>query len=99
MYYELLSDGTIGRSSNNSKIAENLGLCLQTEKEIVYGYDGKRYFKGETPLPPEKTYVEKRQSEYPAISDQLDLIYWDTVNGTHFWLDKITEIKRKYPKT
>jgi predicted transcriptional regulator len=50
VYYELLSDNTIGRSTPNKKIAESLGLSLQTDKEIVYGYDGKRYFKGEEPV-------------------------------------------------
>lgn len=49
VYYEILEDGTIGRSTNNKKIAQSLGLSLQTEKEIVGGYDGKRYFKGQEP--------------------------------------------------
>ena len=25
--------------------------------------------------------------------------YWDAINGTTTWKDKITEIKTKYPKT
>lgn len=98
MFYELLSDGTIGRSTNNSKIAQQLGLVLETENEIIYGCDGKYYFKGTEPKIPEPTYTEKRQQEYPPISDQLDMIYWDSVNGTNLWQTKITEIKNKYPK-
>lgn len=51
-YYELNQDGTIGRSTENKEMANSLGLSLVTEREIVYGYDGKRYFKGEEPAPP-----------------------------------------------
>ena len=43
-------------------------------------------------------YDEKRRKEYPPFSDQLDMLYWDTVNGTTKWKDKIAEIKTKYPK-
>ena len=98
MYYELLSDGTIGQSTPNEKIAQKLGLNLETDKEIVYGFNGKRYFKGQEPTPPEPGYIEKRLAEYPPISDQLDMIYWDKVNGTNLWQGKIAEIKAKYPK-
>ena len=44
------------------------------------------------------TYAEKRANEYPSFGDQLDMIYWDKVNGTNLWQEKITEIKNKYPK-
>lgn len=53
-YYKLLHDGTIGLSTNDAKWAQELGLDLTTDREIVYGYDGKRYFKGEEPAPPPK---------------------------------------------
>lgn len=46
----------------------------------------------------EKTYVENRLESYPSISDQLDMLYWDKVNGTNNWEQSITEIKEKYPK-
>lgn len=44
------------------------------------------------------TYVDQRIAAYPDISDQLDIIYWDKINGTTDWLDLISEIKAKYPK-
>lgn len=47
----------------------------------------------------EDSYVNLRLSEYPDQAEQLDLIYWDQVNGTSLWADKIQEIKDKYPKT
>lgn len=44
------------------------------------------------------TYADLRRAEYPTIADQLDMIYWDSVNGTNIWQDTISEIKAKYPK-
>lgn len=43
-------------------------------------------------------YVEKRKEEYPPITEQLDMLYWDKVNGTTVWKDTIQAIKDKYPK-
>lgn len=98
IYYELLTDGTIGCSTPFEKVAQSQGLTLTTDQEIVYGYNGKRYFKGQEPTPPEPSYIDKRVAEYPSITDQLDMIYWDKVNGTNLWQEKITVIKAKYPK-
>lgn len=57
-----------------------------------------RYEIKAVPEPPEPTYAEKRAAEYPSVGDQLDMIYWDRVNGTNLWQEKIAEIKAKYPK-
>ena len=43
-------------------------------------------------------YQRDRAKEYPSIQEQLDMQYWDSVNGTTTWQDKINEIKTKYPK-
>ena len=43
-------------------------------------------------------YARKRASEYPSIAEQLDMQYWDSVNGTTVWADTIAAIKDKYPK-
>lgn len=44
-------------------------------------------------------YKEQRIKEYPQIEDQLDMLYWDMINGTSNWKDYITKIKEKYPKS
>lgn len=41
---------------------------------------------------------EKRRAEYPPIPDQLDMIYWDQVNGTGEWQKAVKAVKDKYPK-
>jgi hypothetical protein len=43
-------------------------------------------------------YQRDRAKSYPTIQEQLDMQYWDSVNGTTTWQDKINEIKIKYPK-
>jgi hypothetical protein len=43
-------------------------------------------------------YQKERAAEYPSIQDQLDMQYWDGVNGTTVWADTIAAIKAKYPK-
>ena len=43
-------------------------------------------------------YQRERATAYPSIQEQLDMQYWDSVNGTNTWQDKINEIKTKYPK-
>ena len=43
-------------------------------------------------------YQRDRATAYPTIQEQLDMQYWDSVNGTNTWQDKINEIKTKYPK-
>lgn len=35
---------------------------------------------------------------YLPMSQQLDMQYWDSVNGTTTWKDHITAVKAKYPK-
>ncbi len=43
-------------------------------------------------------YTRLRKEEYPTIQEQLDMQYWDSVNGTTVWADTISAIKSKYPK-
>ncbi len=40
----------------------------------------------------------QRDREYPAIGDQLDLIYWDKINGTEKWKEAIEKVKADHPK-
>ena len=49
-------------------------------------------------LPEEPAYIEQRKNEYPSIDEQLDMQYWDSVNGTTTWKDAIKAVKDKYPK-
>ena len=68
------------------------------EMDVEQAYNGSWYLKGFAPQEPALTYAQKRKAEYPDIAEQLDMIYWDKVNNTNLWQEKIAEIKAKYPK-
>ena len=42
--------------------------------------------------------IKNRIKSYPLIEDQLDMQYWDNINGTTKWKDLITKIKNDNPK-
>ena len=43
-------------------------------------------------------YKVARQNAYASIQDQLDMQYWDSVNGTTTWKDHIAQVKADNPK-
>ena len=45
-----------------------------------------------------KEYQRKRKPLYPSIIDQLDMQYWDQVNGTTTWKTAIAKVKSDNPK-
>ena len=45
----------------------------------------------------EPSYVELRAAAYPSMVDQLDMQYWDGVNGTTTWADAIQAVKNAHP--
>ena len=51
--------------------------------ELQADYDAKQY---------------QRDRVYPTIQDQLDMQYWDNVNGTTNWEDAIAKVKTDNPK-
>lgn len=110
-YYELLPDGTIGQSTPSEKVANHLGLTLQTDREIVYGYDGKKYFAGEEPVPPPLTREEISKLREAYYKEHCDSLTLDRVKSTalgewtvadeEIYVERMVEIKeevqRLYP--
>ena len=43
-------------------------------------------------------YIQARQEAYGSVPDQLDMMYWDQVNGTTTWKDYIAKVKSDNPK-
>lgn len=68
------------------------------EGEYETAYNGEIYVSGTAPNPPIPTYQERRRQAYPAIEEQLDMIYWDKINNTQKWPETIMEIKTQHPK-
>ena len=51
--------------------------------EVQADYDAKQY---------------QRDRVYPSIQEQLDMQYWDNVNGTTTWKDAVAKVKSDNPK-
>ena len=43
-------------------------------------------------------YQRQRAENYPNIKEQLDMLYWDKINGTNNWETTISQIKTQFPK-
>ena len=43
-------------------------------------------------------YQRDRATAYPSIQEQLDMQYWDNINGTTNWQDAIAKVKADNPK-
>ena len=43
-------------------------------------------------------YQRDRQEEYPSLQEQMDMQYWDEINGTTTWKDAIAKVKSDNPK-
>ena len=43
-------------------------------------------------------YQRDRATAYPTINEQLDMQYWDNVNGTTTWKDAVAKVKADNPK-
>ena len=56
---------------------------LAKQIELQADYDAKQY---------------QRDRVYPSIQDQLDMQYWDNVNGTTNWKDAVAKVKSDNPK-
>jgi len=67
--------------------------CDDDVKAGSHQYDGSSFSLVYTP-----TYSDNRAEAYPSIQEQLDMQYWDLVNGTTTWKDTIEQIKLDNPK-
>lgn len=59
---------------------------LSKQQELIAEYNSKQYQRN-------------RAKAYPSIQEQLDMQYWDKVNGTDNWEQAINAVKAQYPKS
>ena len=96
--YKFIDDTTIKRISDSLFIPVDEGnLDYQQFKTDVVGIGTTCVVGIDTVTTVD--YTDARKAEYPSLEEQQDMQYWDAVNGTTTWKDKITEIKAKYPKS
>lgn len=74
-------------------------LFIECDEDVMVGmdWDEENGFTASDELK-SQNYAEFRKKEYKAFGEQLDMQYWDAVNGTTNWKDHIAEVKAKYPK-
>jgi len=98
MTYKLVetSEGNFSITKDNMSIPRSAGNrhYRQFIEDIALGNDTV-----EGPDVIEPSYAELRQNAYPSIADQLDMQYWDSVNGTTTWADAIQAVKDAHPTT
>jgi len=96
--YKFIDDTTIKRLSDGAfiPVSESNRDYQQFKKDVV-GI-GTTCVEGIDVITT-TAYDVARASEYPSLEEQQDMQYWDAVNGTTTWKDKIAEIKAKYPKS
>jgi len=58
---------------------------LAKQQELISEYNSNKYQRD-------------RAKDYPSIQEQLDMQYWDKINGTNKWQQAINAVKQKYPK-
>ena len=58
---------------------------LAKQQELITEYNSNKYQRN-------------RAKAYPSIQEQLDMQYWDKVNGTSNWQNAINAVKAQYPK-
>ena len=81
-----------GNLTDESKIPTKEQVLAEVERiknEEVY----KRQRSGK-----EVDGVVTTDTIYLPIEEQLDMQYWDAVNGTTTWKDHVAAVKAKYPK-
>ena len=85
-----------GWSDSKNKVYENLVIHGDYEKPT------KEFLESEAArLQAEydsQAYSRARAEAYAPIADQLDMQYWDSVNGSRTWLDHIEAVKEAHPK-
>ena len=84
----LFGDMCIPKSEGNRHYQKFIKDVAEQGMGIVEGPDVKS-----------PSYAELRAADYPSREAQLDMMYWDKVNGTNTWQDTIQEIKNRHPKT
>lgn len=61
-------------------------------------WNGSDFVPNANPVQRTPTYEELRESAYPPLPDQLDMLWHDFEDGTTAWRDTIRAVKQAYPK-
>ena len=99
--YAIVENGKVANLINWDGVSQypsSDSLVLAPDNAYIGGDYVDGVFSTTQPEEDTLTYVEKRQSAYASIGDQLDMQYWDSVNDTTTWKDHIASVKGQFPK-
>ena len=89
-------------SIKSSAISQLGGTQFQIMADLSVVYlDGNETEPSESDITSKIAEIEvqeARKNSYKSIQDQLDMQYWDNVNGTTTWKDHIAKVKSDNPK-
>ena len=74
MIYYKEKDGIIAKMTKSEKVAKSWGDYNETEKNIVYGWNGQLYFEDELPEKPQSVINAERIAELKQFL--IDADYW-----------------------
>lgn len=81
-----------------TKMVDGVVIPLIPEEEQKLTEENAAYTAEQKDYADNHKYKDDRKRAYGAVEDQLDMQYWDKVNGTTTWEDHVATVKAKYPK-
>jgi hypothetical protein len=91
-YYVDENDQKINNKNYDEPAADNFLLELKKQashvEKIDTAHENYHYY-----------YARSNADDgYLSLGEQLDLQYWDSVNGTTEWKNHVQQVKERYPK-
>ena len=80
-----IDDGEGAKDANGNPVAIDQSLVDAEAARLQAEYDSNAYSRA-------------RAEAYGSWESQLDMQYWDSVNGSRTWLDHIEAVKEAHPK-
>ena len=80
-----IDDGLGAFDKDGNSVTIDEAKVAQEVKRLQAEYDANQYQRD-------------RAVAYPSIQEQLDMQYWDAVNGTNKWQEAIAKVKTDNPK-
>lgn len=110
--YELGVDEWVLRGTPTSEVEFNemfrkitgrddIGTAIESDNPNDFGVTWDQIVAKQAELQADyeaNQYQRDRASQYPSIQDQLDMQYWDAVNGTNKWQEAVAKVKTDNPK-
>ena len=86
-----------GWSDSNDKVYENLIIHDESKDKPTNKFLEDELKKQQNAYDAQ-AYARSRANAFPSLQEQLDMQYWDKVNGTNKWQEAVAKVKSDNPK-